>query len=222
MTIRTIILIMIFGSMVVRAILKKLTEAQAEQPRGQGQGETVYEASPDEVRDFLRSLSGAPGPRPGAAAQPGEVAPRAVGEPERMAVGRGPALDALDVFEVAPVRQAPQRPERALFPWDEHPPERPVAEPAQPRRPAVPRPVEEATPPPRVRRRRAKPKARKKAEQAPKPAKARVPAVAKKAAAVTPLALRGFGLKQAVVWSEILGPPVSRRHGRGRPRSPRT
>ncbi len=68
MTTRTIILIMIFGSMVVRAILKKLTEAQSEQPRGQGRDETVYEASPDEVRDFLRSLSGAPGPRPGAAA----------------------------------------------------------------------------------------------------------------------------------------------------------
>ncbi len=139
-----------------------------------------------------------------------------------MAVGPGPAQDALDAMAAAPVRQVPQRPEPALFPWDEHPPERPAVQPAQQRRPAVARPVEEPTPPPRARRRRAKPKARKKAEQAPKPAKAKVPTVAKKAAAVTPLALRGFGLKQAVVWSEILGPPVSLRGGSGRPRSSRS
>ena len=46
--------------------------------------------------------------------------------------------------------------------------------------------------------------------------RARVQPVFTGAAAVTPLVLKGFGLKQAVVWSEVLGPPVSMRRRGGR------
>ena len=196
-----------FAYMGLRAIMKKTKEASSAQRPDGATDKTVYEATPDEVRDFLRSLSGGPAGRP--VGQPAAGQQRVAPGQQRMAAGPAPAAGVQDVLDGAALQQAPPRPEPAPFPWDEHPPAVQAAQPAQRRRPAGPPPVQEQ-PAPRVRRRKAKPAA-KKPKRARKAVKAEVPPVAKKAAAVTPLALRRFGLKQAVVWAEILGPPVSLR-----------
>ncbi|MHC5034488.1 MAG: hypothetical protein ACYTFZ_05590 [Planctomycetota bacterium] len=185
--------------------LKRLMERVAEQAdTRQGRGE-AYEATPEEVSAFLRSLEVARRPTVRADAQaPAAAAPTALG--------------VLEAAELVVPQQAPRR-QRAPLPPQQVPqvPARPAGVPREREgRPAqrpsvrrVPRPERAAS----ARRRRPE---RRTEAPAPAARAPKAPAEALKAAAVTPLALRGLSLRQAVVWSEILGAPISLRRLRRR------
>lgn len=165
------IVVVLFGGAV-----KKLLDKLQEQVAAQGRDRIDYEASPEQVMEFLEGLRTAQQPQVG-----GQEAPAGEGLRE--------------------VRARPELPKPIVVP-----PQLERQAPSPPQQPRV-------APRKRPRRRVAAPSApgaRRKKEAA-------VPPQARRAAAVTPLALRGTGLRQAVVWSEILGPPVSVRRSRQRP-----
>ena len=119
--------------------------------------------------------------------------------------------DVLDVVE--PVRPAePEAARAAMRPvWAEAPPAVPPAP-----QPAV-RPRARRRPRDEEARPAGKPEGRRRAER-PQKTEAYDEAATEvvKAAAVTPLVLRSIDLKQAIVWAEILGSPVSMRRSRRR------
>ncbi len=165
------IVVVLFGGAV-----KKLLDRLQEQVAAQGRDRVDYEASPEQVMEFLEGLRTEQQPQVG-----GQEAP----------VGEG-------------LREARARPEL---------PRPIVASPQLERQAPSPLPLPRVAPRKRPRRRAEAPSAagaRRKKEPA-------LPPQAQKAAAVTPLALRGTDLRQAVIWSEILGPPVSVRRSRLRP-----
>jgi len=165
------IVVVLFGGAV-----KKLLDKLQEQLAAQGRDRVDYEASPEQVMEFLEGLRTAQRPRVG-----GQEAPAGEGLREARARAELPR----------PIVLPPQLERQAPSP----PPAPRVAPRKRPRRRA------EAPSPTAARRKK-------------EPA---LPPQARKAAAVTPLALRGTDLRQAVVWSEILGPPVSMRRSRTRP-----
>lgn len=193
MSAEVVMLIILAFLFVFGGLIRKLAERFSEQVDVEEGARADQEASPGEIREFLRSLEVARKPR-----VQHDVRPLREGPDEVLAVA--------EAVEVAPAEEravmprpwspAPQRQEPVRRPPREMPSAR------QPRR-AAPRETREAPPSP------AKPAERRRAVE--------VPPEAVKAAAVTPLALRGFGLKRAVVWSEILGRPVGLRRTRRRP-----
>ncbi|MHC4592051.1 MAG: hypothetical protein ACYS8L_05065 [Planctomycetota bacterium] len=190
--------------------LKRLMERAAEQTDArQGRG-GAYEATPEEVRTFLRSLEAARQPQVRADAQAPAAAPHTT-------------LGVLEAAELVVPQRAPVR-QRARLPAQQVPqaPVRPVEVPREregrpARRPAVRRVARmERAVSTRGRRPERQAAAPARAVRAQKARPAKAPAEALKAAAVTPLALRGLSLRQAVVWSEILGAPISLRRLRRR------
>jgi hypothetical protein len=180
-TIFWIIVILLF---VIGRALKSAKDATGRQ------GEAVpddegFQATPDEIQDFLRSLNAA-AQRRGAGVN---VAPE-VGERARLTPPQAtqPAFwEGVAPVQPMPVVETPrpQRPRRAQAPRK-----------APARRKAPPREVLVATPP-----------------AAPAPQK-------QQGTAAHRLALRGTDLRRAVVWSEVLGPPVSCRRARRLPLGP--
>ncbi len=154
--------------------LKKALEAAGQaQQRAKGRAGGDFEASPEEVQEFLRGLEAAHG-KP--AAEPPEDRPgRQAAEPVRE-------------------RKRPQ----------------PLWEAAGEAEPATSVSARQATIARARRARRARPREDRKSI-VPKPAAETADQSVPAEAAVAPAALKKFGLRQAVVWSEILGPPVSRR-----------
>jgi hypothetical protein len=196
-----VVFLVVAAVVLLGRLLKKATEAggrDAARTRGQPPD---YRASAQEIKEFLRNLQRGRQPAaqvPAPAAQaPGElVVPIEMLEPsapvletQPVAVVR-PAAAGLDI---APVLEVPAE-------------ARPVA---------------------RVRRRKPPDRARARPKRAPvaatpvqAPKEGPVPAAAAAAAAVAaagmPVALRRLGLREAVVWSEVLGPPLGLRRLRGR------
>jgi hypothetical protein len=178
-TIMVVIFVLIFlGGSLVKRLLAGLSQQAAAEP---GQ-KRVYEATPQEVREFLESLA-----RPRAAQPPIRAEVPQEGPQGLLTVVREQARPA-----VPPARQAVRRePQPAL-------------------RKRAPRPP-----------RRAPERARVEPEPQPKPAAvpARGPGIPpREAPAALLLALRGSELKKAVIWSEILAPPVALRAGQRRRR----
>jgi len=176
-----IVLVLVFSS-----AIKRLLERMQEQMGSEVDAPEGFEASPEEIRDFLASLQSGHQRRaqagPAMSRVPDDVLPMS---PEvRPRLMRGPAEEELLLPMQEPM-QAEDRPAGVVAP--------PRVEEQAERRATRP-----------TRRRRPRRTERKK------------PVVAtevQKAAAVTPLALRGMDLRKAIVWSEILGKPVSLRGG---------
>ena len=193
MTADTIIVVIVVLLFVISG-LKKLWQRLEEEAAAGPAARPEFEATSDEIKEFLQGLQ---------AAQPARVQHEA----PPLRGGADGILTVLDVAEPRPAAPA----ERREVPL---PPSRVSAETPT----AVRRPAARAQPARRPRRRPGR-----RPREAPPSAgaddawEAKVPARALKAAAVTPLALRGFGLKQAVVWSEVLGRPVGLRRSRRRP-----
>ncbi len=177
------VIVVFFGG-----IVKRLLDSLAGQPEARERRRVDYEATQEQIRQFLEGL------------QPPQEA--RVADEETPAVAR--LLDA----EAEPELRGPVvRPSSAG---------RPVLRRSPREGRQTPSPARE----PRVSPRRRAPRGRAEAPSAPQAGKGEQPGLppqALKAAAVTPLAFRGMDLKRAVLWSEILGPPVSARRGRRRP-----
>lgn len=167
------VLVFVFGG-----AIKKFIERLNEQGQAGRRPRADFEATPDELAEFLRGLSAARRPAARAEARPAA--------PDRF-------------WEALPAEPEPETLRTAL-----------MAAPAATAPAARPRPAE-----PRRRRRPAASRRARPAESG-RPTAEAVPAEAAKAAAAFPLALRGMGLRNAVVWSEVLGPPVALRQRRGR------
>lgn len=196
-----VIFLVVAAVVLLGRLLKKATEAagrDAARTRGQPPD---YRASAQEIKEFLRNLQRGRQPAaqvPSPAAQaPGElVVPIEMLEPSALVLEAEPvaaARPAAAGLDIAPVLEVPAE-------------ARPVA---------------------RVRRRKPPDRARARPKPAPvaatpvqAPKEGPVPAAAAAAAAVAaagmPVALRRLGLREAVVWSEILGPPLGLRRLRGR------
>jgi len=198
-----LIIFIIIGAIVLLGrLLKKLGEAggrEARRPPGQVRV-PGYEAPPEEIREFLRNLQGARRVEAHAARPPVAQSPAKLPRPVEELEPQAAALEAGLPTEPAPA-ETTWEPERIL--------ERPV----------------ETPPVARVRRRRAKPAAKAVVRPAAPPAvqplreeKApATPAAPLTAAAGMPVALRRLGLREAVVWSELLGLPVGLRRLRRQP-----
>ena len=196
-----VIFLVVAAVVLLGRLLKKATEAAGRDAARMGRQPPGYRASPQEIKEFLHNLQrgrqpAAQVPAPSAQA-PGElVVPIEMLEPSALVLEAEPVAAARPVvagLDIAPVLEVPAE-------------ARPVA---------------------RVRRR--KPSGRATARPKPAPVAATpvqapkegpVPAAAAAAAAVAaagmPVALRRLGLREAVVWSEILGPPLGLRRLRGR------
>ena len=195
------IIAIIFGIVFVLSALKKLTQTQAEARKGGGaQGGAPprpdAEAGRSEVEDFLRSL------QESRRKQGQEQAPqRPMQGAQRQAV-RAPARRPQEApfWQGLPAQPANEEgPTTTLVRLDEPP--------LQPPAPAV-RPT-------RARRRKQEDRAVE-TLVAKEPVKDTAPTVAKPAAAALP-DLKKFNLRDAVIWSEILRPPLSLRGRAGRP-----
>jgi hypothetical protein len=176
---------LIIAVFVIGRVIKSIKGA-AEQQAAAGADEEGFEAAPEEIQEFLRSLTTAAQRRAAGAEGPPAVAVRR---------------------EPRPVRAARQRAAQAPF-WTPPPPVQP--------KPAA-RPTAKPQPSRASRKKRVAPRkspprevlaARPPAQTAPKP---------RRGGKAPILALRGTDLKRAVVWSEILGPPVSLRRTRRLP-----
>jgi len=170
---------------VVLGLIKRALEHVSGQEEGRAGASRGYEATPDEVREFLESLRTAHRPAQ-AEAQPMQE-------------------------EAGPVRVAlPQEQAQVLPPVGGDVLERPFTVPD----------VEPWRSPPATRRRRRAPaertEARRRPVAAPKPEQPPGLPVAA-AGLVPPLALKRMSLRDAIVWSEILGKPVSLRARRPGP-----
>ncbi len=194
-----VVLFLLFGGALKR-VLQRVTQ-QMEEDRASSPD---YEASPEQVKEFLGSLETGGQPQVRADVQ------AAAARPEREPAGRDllwslekPTETGLAEVLGTRVRPTvpPQRTTVSPF-WGGA--ETIAAAPRPREKPAVPRP-------PRREPTEASRRIRVAEAEPVKP-----PHEARKAAAVTPLALHGLGLKQAVVWSEILGRPVSLRRMRRR------
>ena len=189
---RTVIWIVVFLIFVLGRALRKALAGSAERTRA-GAGEAGYEATTADIQEFLRGLTPAAGQRTVGTQQ---------GPAGGMQVLEGPAR-AEAARPAAPVARA------AATPFWEGRPVVPIAVPGPA---AKPRPVG-------TQRRRQPAQQRKRQPREPLAA-GRPTVVPPKAAAGGPplsLALRGTDLRRAVVWAEILGPPVSRRRARRLP-----
>jgi len=191
--------------------LKKVKEALSEQEAPQQKPRTDYEASPEEIKEFLRGLTAAqrqevPPPAGPAAAREQALAPA------RQAVDLGePLATPLPATAVAPPGPVREGPVRVSAP---RPPR--SAAPA-PRRPGSKAPVASSElHGPRERLLARLKDALQQAPVAPSgpPKDRRAPPAAVQAAAGMPVALRSLSLKQAVIWSEVLGAPVGIRRRR--------
>jgi hypothetical protein len=197
-----VILLLFF---VVPALVKKILSMVQEQAKPDQGERGTYEATPDEIADFLRSIE-----RGRAQAQP-EAGPRpAAGEPGRPAGGVA--------MQVPEAPAAPAMPEAAALvrPTLRRPARAPKQRAEAPARAASAGRARTAKPRKRTRR------TRRPAQQAPRTAKARPAKKGKGVRAVVPAKRApatprsAADLRQAVIWSEILGPPVSVRRRRGR------
>lgn len=190
---RTIIWIVFILVFVVGRALRKALAGGVERRRAEA-GDAGYEATTADIQEFLRGLTSAAGQ--------GTVG-----------VQQGPA-DGMQVLE-GPARAEAARPaapvgRAAATPFWEGRPAVPIAVPGPA---AKPLPV-------RTQRRRQPAQQPKRRPREPLAAAGRPTVVPPKAAAGGPplsLALRGTDLRRAVVWAEILGPPVSRRRARRLP-----
>jgi hypothetical protein len=224
-TIVPLVLVVVF--LLVSGGVKKLREMMEQQGEQQRQRPRAdYEASPDEIREFIGRLSAAgmpqeqaapPVPREGPAgariaveATEPEVIPfPSLREPPRPVTGAvplpaldGPRLRPVPVARPLPAQGAP-RPSaaRARRPRTQQP-RRAAAAGVRPRAPAAEGPKAPAVAP---------------ARQSPQ----RAPAVVPKPSPGLPPLSGSLSLKQAVIWSEILGSPVSLRRSRRGPRGSR-
>lgn len=187
-----LIVIIIFALSGLKKLLQSVAE-QAQEGRGEDSGE--YVASPSDLQDFLRGLEQARREQGGAAAQAGAGQGRAAeGAPQRRRRPQEGAARARGGGRQAAARRAERSLEvqqGATAFWEQTE-------------------AEETPPPP----------TEKKREEKPKPAVRAEAAAARKAEpsrerpelpALTPEGLKSADLRQAVIWSEILGPPVSKR-----------
>lgn len=172
--------------------LKKFKDVLGEEVPAEQKPRADYEASPEEIREFLRGMSAARPPEVAPSARP-EAALEQAPAPVREAVDLGePLATPLPATAVAP--PGPVREGRARV--------------AQPR---PPRQVSTARAP-----RKSKVGALQQAPAAPPelPKGHKVPPAAVKAAAGMPVAFGSLSLKQAVIWSEVLGAPLGVRRRR--------
>jgi len=195
--------LLIFLIVVGGSVLRKILEHLSQQVRTMPPEEEEYEATPEEIREFLRSLEGrqAAGAEPGAAPQPRPELEALPPKGRLLVDAQAPAAPAELEPRLEPLRPAaaPVRPETGF------PAPAPARARARPARRAAPararRRPERETPLPRP------------LEQALAPAKQPAPeAPRRRGASVQDL--RGWDLRQAVIWSEILGPPLSMRRRR--------
>jgi len=183
--------ILIFLIIIFASGLKKLLQYLAQQAAAAKEEEGRYEAAPDQIREFLEQISGGQRAQPGRPVVVGErVAPEILGAP----VALEPMELELPQPTAPPARQVPrQEPERAEL----APPLEPLGQP-------IPR---------RKTPRRARPRRRR-------PAAARRPEPRGKPAPTETIMLTAFkggkwDLRQAVIWSEILGTPIGLRRRLG-------
>jgi len=180
----------IWGIVILVVVIRRLLKGAREGAKRQGgaRAEKGFEAAPEEIQAFLRSLTAA-------------KQQRAAGVQERPAVAAG------------------QRPAQASAPR--------AAEPTFWKGKPVRQPMPVVTPRPQPRTKRTKARKQKPVQRRKSPPRevlaAREPAAAPKPThgrAAPVLGLRGTDLKRAVVWSEVLGPPVSLRRNRRLPLGP--
>ena len=237
------IIIIIFVIIFIVSGLRRLSQSAAEANKARGaQGGAARggaeqgpdaEASPSEVEDFLRSLQQtrrqqgqvqAPPRRPqGAQRQAGRVqagrqeAPFWQGQPPQPINEEGPTTRLVQAE--APVRPA-GRQEGSY--WQGQPPQPINEEGPTTRLVQAEAPARQAAPavrPTRARRRRKDDDDTVETLVAKEPVKETSPTVAKPAAAALP-DLKKFSLRDAVIWSEILRPPLSLRRRGGHGGSP--
>ena len=196
-----IIVILVFIGI---GILRKLMEYASRQAGEEGGPAEDYETPPDEVRRFLEEIRSARQPMapvPAAQAEPRAPTPmeqlfgsfaRAQEPGEPVVIELEPALEAVQVEEPpaqAPRMGAPEQPRAAIVP---------VPTPRKPRRKPARRKKRPSRKPVTARRE-------------PEPAKPE----AKKPADIKALKTGRLTLRQAVIWSEILGTPVGLRRYKG-------
>lgn len=188
MNLRAIFWLVVIVFVIGRAI-KKSVEGAAAQQKAETEDET-YAASPEEVREFLRGLGPRPAPRVQAPAAGGAGIVRDV-----LAALGGESVAAAERPRIA--RPAPWEAEKSR-PAATRAPARSPRRPRRPRREEQPRPPTAERPPSRR-------------PEAP-------PVIPGRPGGRggTPLrfALRGRDLRKAIVWAEVLGPPVSLRRSR--------
>ena len=201
---------------VIFVVGRALKSARSESGRRAAAGvdDEGFEAAPEEIQEFLRSLTTAAQRRAagGEGGVPGAAERARPAGPARVQAGgaplRGPG---------APARARPPGPARVQA----------GAAPFWAPAPAVEE-MPDVRPAPQPRRVRTQ--SRKKPTPRRKSPPREVVAATERAAAAAPkkprgdaapvLALRGTDLKRAVIWAEVLGPPVSRRRNRRLPLGP--
>jgi len=173
--------IIIFLIIIFSSGIKKVLQLLAKKIAAQDGQPRGEEATPDRIREFLERMQGVE-------RQPQQPVP----QPGRARAEAEPAA-AWEAGEFAPFAvEVQQEPAREL--------------PAQPLQPEV------QVPPQIFTRKRPRPKKRVARTRRPEPtARAQEPKETTPAAPSRPRAIKDWDLKQAVIWSEILGRPVSRR-----------